>query len=163
MTELLPPAVRESLNHGLPVTITTVSEDGVPNVTYLSRVVCVDDRHVALSNQFFRKTRKNLDDNPVATLLVVSPRDGRQHRLVVELEERLTEGPLFDSLKAELESIASLTGMGEVFRLKSADVFLVLECERLSLVEESAGLCRKLRHSSVSFCAPGVQQYNPPW
>ena len=57
----------------IPAIIATASADGVPNVTYLSRVTLVDDERVALSNQFFSKTAKNLVENPRASVLVLDP------------------------------------------------------------------------------------------
>jgi hypothetical protein len=44
-----------------------------PNITYLSRVRMVDGEPVALSNQFFSKTARNLVENPRASVLVVDP------------------------------------------------------------------------------------------
>ena len=50
----------------IPSFIATSDAHGVPNVTYLSQVYFVDEHHVALSCQFFNKTRRNLDENPYA-------------------------------------------------------------------------------------------------
>ena len=47
--------------------------DGTPNITYLSRVHMVDDERVALSNQFFSKTARNLAENPRASVLLIDP------------------------------------------------------------------------------------------
>jgi len=44
----------------VPSIIATADSRGMPNVTYVSQVYFVDDRHVALSCQFFNKTRRNL-------------------------------------------------------------------------------------------------------
>ena len=57
----------------IPAEIATASADGVPNVTHLSRVHMVDDEQVALSNQFFSKTTRNLAENPHACVVVVDP------------------------------------------------------------------------------------------
>ncbi|MCG6921561.1 MAG: pyridoxamine 5'-phosphate oxidase family protein [Acidobacteria bacterium] len=131
-------AARASLDGALPATISTVDAAGVPNVSYISRVMYVDEEHVALSNQFFRKTRANLESNPHAMVMVVDPRDCRQFLLTLELEGSHTEGPVFDQLKAEVDSIATMTGMGDVFRLVSADVFRVRACVALPVEEEAS-------------------------
>ena len=67
----------------VPAVIATASADGTPNVTHLSRVNYVDDTHVALSNQFFSKTARNLAENPRASLLVTHPTTGDQFRLTL--------------------------------------------------------------------------------
>ena len=65
----------------VPAVIATASADGTPNITYLSRVHLVDDERVALSNQFFSKTVKNLAENPRASVLVIDPMTYDQYRL----------------------------------------------------------------------------------
>jgi Pyridoxamine 5'-phosphate oxidase len=57
----------------VPSIITTSDGEGVPNVTFISHVYYVDEQHVALSCQFFNKTRKNLDENPLACVEVWEP------------------------------------------------------------------------------------------
>ena len=49
-----------------PSCITTCSAAGEPNTTVISQIWYVDEEHVALSFQFFNKTKKNIAENPYA-------------------------------------------------------------------------------------------------
>lgn len=70
--------------HGIiPSAIGTADEHGMPNVTYVSHVEAVDGRHVALSCQFFNKTRQNVEKNPYASLYVSDPLDFSAYRLAL--------------------------------------------------------------------------------
>jgi adenylate cyclase len=122
-------AIRACLEGVIPSTICTVAPDGMPNVTYLSIVQYVDPTHVALSFQFFNKSRANIERNPRAQLLVVDPETIQQYRLDLLFERSEQSGPLFDRMNTRLTAIASLTGMSRVFRLRGADVYRVLACE----------------------------------
>ena len=117
--------------HGIiPGVIATASRDGTPNASYLSQVHYVDARHVALSCQFFNKTRQNLDENPLASLELYSPEDFQAYRLRIRFLRAETEGPLFETMRARIEAIASYSGMTGIFKLRSADVCEVLSVER---------------------------------
>jgi GAF domain-containing protein len=94
-------------------------------VAYLSQVEYVDAAHLALSFQFFNKTRRNVLENPDAELLVIHPRSGAMYRIRARYERTETEGPLFERMKAKLAGIASHTGMSGVFRLRGADLYEV--------------------------------------
>ena len=72
----------------VPAVIATDSADGTPNITYLSRVRMVDPERVALSNQFFSKTSRNLAENPRACVLVIDPERWDQYRLTLLYERR---------------------------------------------------------------------------
>jgi predicted pyridoxine 5'-phosphate oxidase superfamily flavin-nucleotide-binding protein len=115
----------------IPAVIATASAGGVPNVTHLSRVHYVDDEHVALSNQFFSKTVRNLAENPRASVLVIDPLEYKGYRLTLVWERTERRGPLFDRLHRDIEAIAALTGMQGVFKLRSADVYRVVQLDQL--------------------------------
>ena len=115
----------------IPATMTTASRDGVPNINNVSKVDHVDATHVALSRQFFRKSAKNLDENPFAIILVTDPSTNRNFKLHVRLERTETEGPIFDQLRIRVDAIASMTGMEGVFRLEAAYVFAVESIEEV--------------------------------
>jgi len=122
-------AIRDCLEGAIPATVATCAADGTPNVSYVSQVHYIDGAHVALSFQFFNKTRENVLANPRAAVGVIDPRSAAQYRLELEYLRTETEGPLFERMKAKLAGIASHSGMSGVFRLRGADVYRVLGIE----------------------------------
>ena len=123
-------SIDQCLQGVIPSWITTCSADGVPNVTPLSIVHYVDSERVALSRQFFNKTRQNLKANPFAEVLVTDLASFEEFLLGVEFLHTETEGPIFARTQASLDGIASQTGMADVFRLRSVDIYRVIECSR---------------------------------
>jgi adenylate cyclase len=113
----------------IPAVIATASADGTPNITYLSKVHLVDDERVALSNQFFSKTARNLAENPRASVLLIDPRTYHEYRLTLVYERTERRGPVFDRLRADVDALAALTGMEGVFHLRAADIYRVVEIE----------------------------------
>jgi hypothetical protein len=122
----------------IPSILATADAEGIPNVTYISQVHHVDDRHVALSRQFFNKTTRNLEQNPRAAVEIYDPVTWEAFRLRLRFLRSETAGTLFDAMALRIEAIASHTGMSGIFKLKAADVF---EVERVEQVEgfRSAG------------------------
>lgn len=106
----------------VPGALATCAPDGTPNVTYLSQIRQVDERHVALSRQFFNKTSRNLEANPKATPAVLDPVTFEQWKLGLRYVRSETDTPLFVEMALRIEAIASHTGMKGIFRLLSADV-----------------------------------------
>jgi adenylate cyclase len=118
-------SIRPALEGAIPAVIATCARDGTPNVSYISEVHYVDEAHVALSFQFFSKTRQNVLENPSATVVVIHPESGAQYRLTARYLRTEESGPLFECMKAKLAGIASHTGMTGVFRLRGSDVYQV--------------------------------------
>ena len=118
--------LRRCFEGAVPATIATCGADGMPNVAKLSHVHYLDDGHVALSYQFFSKTRENILHNARATLEVVDPVSAAHYTLQLEYLRTETEGPLFEHMKARLAAIASHTGMSKVFQLRGSDVYRVI-------------------------------------
>jgi hypothetical protein len=121
--------IRPCLEGAIPAVMATCAADGTPNVAYISQVYFVDESHVALSFQFFNKTRQNILANPRATVLVLHPQTAAYFRLHIRYLRTETEGPLFEGMKAQLAGIASHSGMQDVFRLLGSDVYAVEEIE----------------------------------
>lgn len=108
----------------------------MPNISYLSHVVRVDDDHVAVSNQFFAKTAANIRANPQATLILVDCFTGDQFLLDISFTRSLDTGPLFEKIALQLKASSAQVGMADIMRLRSADVYRVLRIEREAEAEE---------------------------
>ncbi|MBL8437245.1 MAG: GAF domain-containing protein [Zoogloeaceae bacterium] len=121
--------VRNCLEGIIPAGLATCGADGMPNITYVSQLIYVDPDHVALSFQFFNKTRENILVNPHATVLMVDHLTVERFRMRLRYLRTETSGPLFERMKAKLAGIAAHDGMTGVFRLLGADVYRVLDIE----------------------------------
>ena len=115
----------------IPTAIASADRNGIPNITYVSQVHLIDERHVALSRQFFNKTSCNLDQNPNACVELTDPVTLQAYRLWLRFLRSEKSGPLFDSMSMRIEAIASHTGMSGVFRLIAADVFEVMRAQKV--------------------------------
>lgn len=120
----------------IPATLYTCAADGTPNAAYLSHVEYVDPTHVALSFQFFNKSRRNVAENPHALVRVVDPDTQQGWELRLRFARSETAGPLFDRMALRIEAIASYCGMKGVFRLLAADVYEVVA---MRMVPEQPG------------------------
>lgn len=109
----------------IPSIIATLDPSGEPNVSYLSQVYRVDERHVAVSNQFFSKTAINVKATGRATLLIVNGRTGAQHSLGLVHLGSLREGRVFQHMAAQLQAISSQQHVGEAMELRSAEIYRV--------------------------------------
>ncbi|MBT9523276.1 MAG: GAF domain-containing protein [Dechloromonas sp.] len=123
--------IRECLEGIIPGHIATCDREGTPNLAYLSQVEFIDNEHVALSYQFFNRTRQNvLADSPVR-LLLTSHLTAAQYRLTLHYLRTEAAGPLFERMRAKLAGIASHTGMSGIFQLLGADIYRVLNIEQV--------------------------------
>ena len=144
----------------IPATLYTCSLDGVPNAAYLSHVDYVDSRHVALSFQFFNKSRRNVAENPHALVRVIDPDNNQGWALRLKFERSETSGPIFDRMFLRIEAIASYVGLKGIFKLKAADIYQVESVEK---VPEEQGRQERWsppgrRHQDVVFTMKALQE-----
>ncbi len=116
----------------VPSCIVTCSKEGIPNTTYISQVYYVDENHVALSHQFFNKSIRNIRENPQASINIVNPEDFCMWKLDLEYLRSETEGTTFDQMSTQLEAIASMIGMEDVFKLKCSEIFQVIDIKKIA-------------------------------
>ena len=113
-----------------PSWITTSSGEGEPNTTVISQIWYVDETEVALSFQFFNKTKKNISQNPFAYATIINPQTFDMFTLELKYKRTENDGDLFDEMDMKLEAIASMSGMSGIFELKGADIYEVLSISK---------------------------------
>ena len=115
-----------------PSWITTSSKGGEPNTTVISQIWFVSETEVALSFQFFNKTKKNISQNPYAFATIVNPASFDMYNLELKYSRTESDGDLFDEMDMKLEAIASMSGMSGIFELKGADIYNVLSINKIN-------------------------------
>lgn len=123
--------VRRMMEGVIPPVLCTAAPDRVPNVSYLSLCEYVDPLHIALSYQFFNRSRENVLATRRASLTLDDPYTGGGVALQLEYLRTETSGPVFERLRAKLMGVASHVGMDKVFHLRGADIYRVLEMRRV--------------------------------
>jgi adenylate cyclase len=123
--------VRRMMEGVIPPVLCTASADRIPNVSYLSLCEYVDPLHIALSYQFFNRSRENVLATRRASLTLDDPYTGGGVVMQLEYQRTDTEGPVFERLRAKLMGVASHVGMDKVFHLRGADIYRVLEMRRV--------------------------------
>ena len=108
---ILPDEIKPAMQGVIPCHVVTCSRDGTPNASAISQVYYVDPDHVALSHQFFNKTKRNIEENPRAAVWVISPETFETWDLELEFVRSDTSGPIFDVMEMQIEAIASMVGM----------------------------------------------------
>src|SRR5690349_6526872 len=138
----------------IPAALFTCAKDGTPNAAYLSHVDYVDPTHVALSFQFFNKSKRNIAENPQALVRLLDPDTSQGWRLKLRYVRSETEGPVFERMALRVEAIASYSGLKGIFKLLAADIYEVLSVEpaadeppRACLTEASPESERRRRDS----------------
>jgi adenylate cyclase len=110
----------------IPAMFYTCAKDGTPNAAYLSHIDYVDSSHVALSFQFFNKSRRNVAENPQALVQMIDPDTQQGWHLRLKYVRSETTGAIFDRMALRIEAIASYTGLKGIFKLHAADIYEVV-------------------------------------
>ena len=121
----------------IPAVLTTSSADGTPNVTAISQVYYVDVEQIAISRQFFNKTVRNLSENPKLAVMITCPETFSMWKIGLRFIESQSKGPLYEQMAMQLEAIATMQGMTDVFSLISADICAV---ERIEMLYDGRGV-----------------------
>jgi len=114
--------IKESLKGTKIAFLATASKDGAPNVVPIGAFKFLDDETLLISDQFFNKTLKNLQENPRISLVWWGEKGGFQVKADITIH---TEGEIFR------QNVEWVRGIKETLRPKSAivgkitDVYLI--------------------------------------
>lgn len=95
----VPEKVRKAYETLSAFPVATASPDGKPNLIYMTFLRMIDDETLELADNFFHKTRQNLEDNPWVTVTFWGPDTDGSYQ-VKGKTEIITKGPVFDECVA---------------------------------------------------------------
>ncbi|HEY3329489.1 MAG TPA: pyridoxamine 5'-phosphate oxidase family protein [Capsulimonadaceae bacterium] len=97
----LPENVVELLNGGHVVWVATIGPDGWPNIAIKGSGALVDDQHIFFADVFSKKTRDNLQANPVCAVGIYD----HDKRIAMQVKGHATlveSGKLFDNVSERI-------------------------------------------------------------
>jgi len=123
----------------IPSYLATCAADGEPNVTGVSIVHLLSPNRVGVSCQFMNKTLRNLRETGHAQIVMLHPQTLGEYELDLEFDRLVDKGPLFDKMQAQLEGIASQSGMTGTFVLTGVAEFEVLDWRKTAPERSNEG------------------------
>ena len=118
------------------VVLSTVSEDGTPNAVPVGTKKILDDETILISDQFFNKTRANMEVNPQVGVTFWEGQEGYQLKGTVNIE---TSGQRFEDTVRWIEERGAELGVP----LKSKGA-VILRIEEIYGVAPGPGAGKKL-------------------
>lgn len=104
---IIPSDVRSAMEGVIPAVVATSSSDGVPNITFISRLYKIDEAHVGLSYQFMNKTWRNLTENTACTAFITFADTMAMWKLKLQFVQEVKEGPVFEEMEMQLMALAT--------------------------------------------------------
>jgi uncharacterized protein len=126
----IPGEMYSALQSVIPSVLASADKNGNPNVTYISQVYYVDERHVALSFQFMNKTWKNIQENPRITVCITCPNTLSIWKLGLLFLEQKTEGDVFEEMDMQITALSSRSEREKNFKIQSALICRIESIEK---------------------------------
>jgi len=106
----LPKIVKDAIDKQNVFAVATCSQDGIPNVVYITFLKVIDDETVLIADNYLKKTRENILDN---SKLAFAVRDEAKGSFQIKgTTKRLVNGPMYDEVQKwvpdELPKVAAV-------------------------------------------------------
>ena len=119
--------IKESINRSVKarrIVLATASKDGIPNAVPIGIVHFVDDETLLLVDNYFLKTRANLESNPYAALtfwdMEFMATSAYQLKGSVKVE---CSGQLYEKMRAEIKAINPNYSAKAIVLLKVEEIY----------------------------------------
>ncbi len=89
--------VLKAVEKTMPTCIASASSDGIPNIVYVTYIKAVDNETLVVADNKFEKTRKNLDENPRLSVVVLDPDTKKAYQIKCR-SECVTDGDRYNKV-----------------------------------------------------------------
>lgn len=99
----MPPEIKDVISKQKPLPIATADKSGKPNVVFVTMWKIIDDETLLFVDNFFNKTRKNLEANPNMAIVAYDSESKKSYQIkgTVDIE---TRGDKFTNAKEMADS-----------------------------------------------------------
>ncbi|MBN1168017.1 MAG: pyridoxamine 5'-phosphate oxidase family protein [Methanospirillaceae archaeon] len=102
--------------------VATASKDGWPNVVPIAFVEIVDDETIWIADNFMKKTRANVTENPKISIYVYGPETKGCFQIKGTVEVK-TDGPEFEKMKETVRKKMPKAPAKSLLVMKISDVY----------------------------------------
>ncbi len=99
----MPPEVKDVVAKQKPLPIATADKNGKPNVVFVTMWKILDDETILFVDNFFNKTRKNIEANPSMAIVAYDSESKKSYQVKGRISIE-TSGDRFEEAKKMAES-----------------------------------------------------------